>query len=248
MNQPSDSRTVQPAFGPVPEPQRHFDLQGLFAAASALHEDAVRHGLAASGQYGPAKETDGCGLACSVFMGDPAACPAAHDPFNDMVDLPGPESVWRSRIDIRNSLGQHVSLELVSRATVSSAEAAVGTGSHRAQALLAIGEADRRLAKTATAARVARTITCGPPDPSGATDLRLSAILDEVENGLVGQAPRRVRRLHGFPAPDPGGPCYLAVALWPAEPHRFRTISLRGLLRHGATGAVLAVGETLVWV
>jgi hypothetical protein len=189
---------------------------------------------------------DSSDLACAVFTGDPAAFATAHDPFIDMVDLPSAETGWRSRIDIRNGLGQQVSLEFVSRAVTRGAEAVVGTGPHRAQALLAIGEADRRLAKTATAARATRAIACGPTDSSGATDLILfSGILDEFEDTLVGHSARRVRRLHGFPAPDPGGPCELVVQVWPADPHRFRTTSLRSLLRQAPTGAVLAVGETL---
>ena len=246
MNHPSDSRTAQPALGPALEPQRRPKLLKLFVAARAFHDSAVRDGLASSGHCGPAEEADGCRLACAVFTGDPAPFSTAHDAFIDMVDLPGPETGWRSRIDIRNSLGQHVSLELVSQATMRDAGAAGGTGAHRAQALFAIGEADRRLAETATGARATRTIAHGPVDPSGATDLlHLSEILDEVERGLVGSARRRVRRLHGFPLPNSGGPRHLVVQIWPAEPHRFRTISIRSFLRHEATDVVIAVGETI---
>jgi hypothetical protein len=244
VTHPSDSRASHPASGGVPGPQRRSDLRRFFAAARALHDSAVRDVLASSGHCGPAGAADG--LACAVITGDPAAFSTAHDPFIDMVDLPGPDTGWRSRIDIRNGLGQRVSLEFVSRAATRGAEAAGGTGSHRAQALRAIGEADRRLAETATAIRAVRTIARGPVDPTGTTDLLLlSEILDEVEDARVRQVSRRVRRLHGLPAPDPGGPCELVVQVWPAELDRFRTTSLRSLLRHGATGEVLAVGETL---
>lgn len=247
MNQRNDSRNVHSVKMVQPEPGRRSDLQGLFATARAIHDCAVRDRLAAPDHRGPTEATEGRGLACAVVTGDPAAFSTAHDPFLDIVDLPAPANGWRSLTDICNGLGKRISLELVSRIAVPGAEAAVATGAHRAEALLKIGEADRRLAASKGEAP-ASELTLGEDlvYAGGCLDLLLlSAVLDEVEADVAGSSVQRVRRMHAFPGMAPSGPYALVIQLWSGPQGRFSTSCIRSHLCASGGTEIVAVCETL---
>jgi hypothetical protein len=194
-----------------------------------------------------------------VVSGNPARLPGGREKVQIM-ELPAPRTMWRGRYEIGGDPTACIAVELVSHAASASASesgsnagpAAVGGHTaHRAEALLRIGEADRRLAER-DGDKAAARMTC-QRDLEGSRGAIDPAILAELFEGLEGRrlkhegmhAELRHRRMHLFSGAAPSDRLDAVTELYRGGRGPSETVSMRSFLRCSGSGTVHAVCEAL---
>lgn len=233
----------------------------IVEVACQLHEEAIAfksRGHPASRTTAFCLPSSGC-IRCVVVSGNPARLPGGGATLKIM-ELPAPETMWRGRYLAGDDPAACTSIELVSHvagapAPVSGSNAgpfSIGRHTaHRAEALLRIGEADRRLAERDGDKDAARTTCHREVDET--REVVDPAIVAELFEGLEGRrlehqgmhAELRYRRMHFFPAAAPSDRVDAVTELYRGGRGPSETVSLRSFLRCSGDGAVHAVCEAL---